>query len=677
MGRKPPRRKPRRKPRTPKNPPNPKPNPKPNPNPAPAGGPAPAPAPAAPSRPFISSKLALAGGSGYLLYDQLNRRYGGGVKLKADDAGSPDGSGSGSQEVTPSGEPPSSTDVGTASNPSQEETAKKEELPFWVKNQAHFQKEVDKGTGFIQSPDGSSSTEFYNRYNNSQLRDPNSPMSRALARMNRDTANARQAAIDRESIQYGNVPISASNRQMLNNPVAYTNQSPARGAVGNSNMLVNTSTPVGAGVANPNSPIQNGGAFGNTANLGLGMQSFSVPQTRAEIDRNLAMQSMNGPEISPEVRARLEAENAISGTARNVGNAISGAYGTARDALRNIGLSIPSGAGAEVTPEERARIEAEKRIVDTTRNVGNAVSNAAGNVVNTAKDVLRNASSYIPAGARGEAGAATPAVPAAPAAGSSSAPISPSASSSAVDGAGTAGGEDVSLEELQAQADAVMEERRNTNLNFAQTYSDIADSIGYNIEDGNLGYEDGLLGDAIDLGLNVSGDMYTASLLGQAPSLVKNTLTGQYGAKSAAALGRNETVRSTLGKQAWKQTGQAMAQSYAKGASTVGGVARAAGTGAMRLAGKAMPYYSLIDAAYSGGEELLSDNGVRTAYHGGGAKGKAMGAGAAVLNGLTMGAYDTIAANYGPSDYAQKTGASKDPLGTAWLTEQFYNKFIK
>ena len=497
-------------------------------------------------------------------------------------------------------EPSSSTDVGTASNPS------KEEVPFWVKNQAYMQKEVDRGTGSVRAPDGGSATEFQNQYINSQLRDANSPMSQALARMNRNTVSSRQAEGDRESIQYGNVPISRGNRQMLNNPVAYTNQSPARGAVGTGNMSVNTSTPVGFGVTNPNSSIREGGAFGNTANLGLGMQSFNVPETpttRAEIERNMAMQNMNGPDVSPENRTRLEAENYISGAARSVGNAVSG---------------------------------------------------AAGRAVSTARDVLGNAASYIPTGARGEVGPSGEAGEAIP-----------------------AGGEDVSLEELQAQADAVMEEKRNANYNFANSYTDLADSIGYNIEDGNFGYEDGLLGDAIDLGLNVSGDLYTNSLLGQAPALVKNTLTGQYGAKSAAAMGRNETIRSTLGKQAWKQTGQAMAQSYAKGASTVGGVAKAAGTGAMRLAGKAMPYYSLIDAGISGGEELFTDKGVRTAYHGGGARGKAMGTGAAVLNGLTMGAYDTIAANYGPNDYAKKTGASKDPLGTAWLTEQFYNKFIK
>jgi hypothetical protein len=537
----------------------------------------------------MSPKLAFGIGGTALLYDQLNKRYGGGLKMSdasVEATASPEGSTpSGGSSNVSMNEPSSSTDVGTASNPS------KEEVPFWVKNQAYIQKEVDKGTGFVKSPDGGSSTEFQNQYINSQLRDANSPMSQALARMNRNTVSSRQAEGDRESIQYGNVPVSRENRQMLNNPVAYTNQSPARGAVGTGNMSVNTSTPVGFGVTNPNSLIRGGGAFGNTASLGLGMQSFNVPETpttRAEIERNMAMQNMNGPDVSPENRTRLEAENYISGSARSVGNAVSG---------------------------------------------------AAGRAVSTARDVLGNAASYIPTGARGEVGP--------------------------------------SGEELQDQADAVMEEKRNANYNLANSYTDLADSIGYNIEDGNFGYEDGLLGDAIDLGLNVSGDMYTSSLLGQAPAMVKNTLTGQYGAKSAAAMGRNETIRSTLGKQAWKQTGQAMAQSYAKGASTVGGVARSAGTGAMRLAGKAMPYYSLIDAGISGGEELFTDKGVRTAYHGGGAKGKAMGTGAAVLNGLTMGAYDTIAANYGPSDYGKKTGASKDPLGTAWLTEQFYNKFIK
>lgn len=216
------------------------------------------------------------------------------------------------------------------------------------------------------------------------------------------------------------------------------------------------------------------------------------------------------------------------------------------------------------------------------------------------------------------------------------------------------------------------------NINRGQEWMDLADSVGNNIEEGNFGYEDGLLGDAVDVGFGVTGDMYTASLLGQSPALVKNALTGQYGAKSAAAMGRNETARSVFAsKEPWKQTGKAIAESYAKGGSTVSGLARAGGTAAMRTVGKAMPYYSLIDAAYSGGEELLSDNGVRSTYHGGGARGKAMGAGSAILNGLTMGAYDTIAANYGPNDYAKKTGASKDPLGTAWLTEQFYNKFIK
>lgn len=504
-------------------------------------------------------------------------------------------------------EPAGSTDVGTDSNPSQEE------VPFWVKNQAYMQKEVDRGTGSVRAPDGGSATEFQNQYINSQLRDANSPFSQALARMNQNTARARQAANDRESIRYGNVPISAENRRMAeNNPVAYTNESPSKGVIGTGRMPVNTSTGVGMNAANPNSPIQDGGARGANAPLGMGMQSFSVPATpltRAEIERNMAMANQ-----------------------------------------RPLGPNLD-----EMPPEIRARIQAESAIVNATNSAGEAIKGAAGRAVNTAKDVLSNAASYIPAGMRGGAGP--------------------------VGTAGSTGGEDVNSpdpEELQADAENALEERRNMNINRGQEWMDLADSVGNNIEEGNFGYEDGLLGDAVDVGFGVTGDMYTASLLGQSPALVKNALTGQYGAKSAAAMGRNETARSVFAsKEPWKQTGKAIAESYAKGGSTVSGLARAGGTAAMRTVGKAMPYYSLIDAAYSGGEELLSDNGVRSTYHGGGARGKAMGAGSAILNGLTMGAYDTIAANYGPNDYAKKTGASKDPLGTAWLTEQFYNKFIK
>lgn len=553
--------------------------------------------------------LAIGGGLGGLLLNQLHKRgFFGGSKPVEAPAGTEEVTASGGSSNVSMNDPESSTDVGTKSNPSQEE------VPLWVKNQAYIQGEVDKGTGFIKPPAGyqGTATEFQNQNINSQLRDPNSPMSQALARMNRGTAMARQAAIDRESIRYGNVPMSSENRRLAeNNPVAYTGQSPSRGNVGTGSMPVNTSNSVGMNAANPNRAIPDGGAFGRNAPLGMGMQSFSVPATpltRAEIERNMAManQTPLGPNLD------------------------------------------------DMPPEIRARIQAESAIVNATNSAGEAIKGAAGRAMSTAKDVLSNAASYIPTGFRGEAGQQG--------------------------AAGRVGGENIdnqSPEELQDSAEAALENRRNMNLNRGQEWMDLADSIGNNIEEGNYGYEDGLLGDAVDLGLGVTGDMYTASILGQSPALVKNALTGQYGAKSAVAMGRNDTLSSQFGKEARKQIYKATGESFAKGGSTLGGLARAGGTAAMQTAGKLMPYYSLGDAAWSAGEELLSDNGVRSTYHGGGTRGKAMGAASAALNGLTMGAYDAIAANYGPKDYAQKTGASKDPLGTAWLTEQIYNKFIK
>ena len=574
--------------------------------PPPAGTPAAgaaAPAPA-PSRPFLGTKIAVGGTVGYLTIDQLLKRYGGKSTPVQASAGAGEVAQSGGSTNVSMNEPAGSTDVGTDSNPSQEE------VPFWVKNQAYMQKEVDRGTGSVRAPDGGSATEFQNQYINSQLRDANSPFSQALARMNQNTASARQAANDRESIKYGNVPVSSQNRAMLNDYRAYTNSSPSKGSVGNQNMSVNTSTPLGANAANPNSPIQNGGARGANAPLGMGMQSFSVPQTpptRADIERNMSMAGPVGPNLD------------------------------------------------EMPPEVRARIQAESAIVNATNSAGEAIKGAAGRAVNTAKDVLSNAASYIPAGMRGGAGP--------------------------VGSAGGTGGEDVNSpdpEELQSNADRVLDEREVQNKNFAQHYADYADNIAYGIETGDYSYDTGVTDDLVNAGFQATGDLYAANLLGQSPALVKNAVFGQYGAKSAAAMGRNETARSVFAsKEPWKQTGKAIAESYAKGSSTVSGLARAGGTAAMRTAGKVMPYYSLIDAAYSGGEELLSDNGVRSTYHGGGARGKAMGTGAAILNGLTMGAYDTIGANYGPSDFSKKNNASKDPLGTAWLTEQFYNKFIK
>lgn len=205
------------------------------------------------------------------------------------------------------GQAPSGQDVvmnDTPANAGTGSTATQKEEPLWAKNQAYIQSEVDKGTGFIKPPAGyqGTATEFQNQNINSQLRDPNSPMSQALARMNRGTASARQASIDRESMMYGNVPMSSENRRLAgNNPVAYTDQSPSRGIVGRGSMPVNTSTAVGMNAANPNRAIPAGGASGRNAPLSMGMQSFSMPADPLSNQEMQRLGSIGAPQAEPPV----------------------------------------------------------------------------------------------------------------------------------------------------------------------------------------------------------------------------------------------------------------------------------------------------------------------------------------------------------------------------------------
>jgi hypothetical protein len=212
------------------------------------------------------------------------------------------------------------------------------------------------------------------------------------------------------------------------------------------------------------------------------------------------------------------------------------------------------------------------------------------------------------------------------------------------------------LRSEQAQNDRYM-----ANENIVQKLARTGRALRQDYEQGEYGM-DGMAGDVLGAGLDLKGLGHDVGGLAMAGRMATNPYSSL-----ARELGGNQTLGKMLGKNAWKSVGRAASNAYARSGSVLGGAARYGKALAGGAIGRALPFYSLGEGVYQGGKELIS-GGAKSDYFGNRGKGAA----AALANSLTFGGFDTVAANFS-DEYAKKTGASKDPLGTAWLTEKVYN----
>jgi len=605
--------------------------------------------------------------------------------------------------------PDSSTKVGTDSNP--------ENLPFYIKQQAHMLKQG--GTAIKPPADyRGTATEYMNEYNNSQLQDPNSPLSKALIRHQMGLQKGYNRNVDDTTANESDLEMWGGRDSAENNTYKMWKRGLLRDYQLPDRLLgkgMRVMSPKEADLLNDTDAATTGPAYGRgvpvyepTNNGPLDLKSpYHTVDTVIE---NARLGSKLAPAGIPQMETRTinlnrEGGMADGGTIRNIEKPVLGG-----DAKNPLATALSAKQNADEFKEESLReymqtpafLESLQNMQDFKENENNLrnfipVTGEGPTDLDVASAQATDMNARLGLGEFATGSGVRPPEPE-PEGGMGS--VGPEGQQG--EDGGYTGSEDetypspyvkprndppepqddntptwAEVDQWHANERALIQEekRRQRDGNFFTGIRDNLVNMGADVADGD---HEQALADAAGVFLGGRGAQVDANYLGlggQLLSGVAGKTANKFGSKNTLwqnarqAMGSEKTTGINWnGLQKEWQAAQKASQAAGRGVVRSGLAAGKAAVGGTIK--RAMPYYTLGEGLYEGGKEAIM-GGERSKRTGN----RFLGTAEAIGNSLLAGGYDAVRANFDP-EFQKATGAQTDPLGTGALIEWLYNRTI-